>query len=331
MIQHPAVLALLAGSLLSGLVLLHSAWWAARILRGWDLRSGGDGQLMLERRTYLVSAVLNAVLVFQVLSVFLLVFTAESLHGRFAGAMCAAGTLHAHPLGYPALGLKAANCLLAGTWLVLNRADTRGYDYPLVRIKYALLLLLAPSILAGDLLQYGYLAGLRADVITSCCGSLFGQEGRGLASELAALPARPLLAALAAALALAAGTGLAFLRRGRGAALFSAASVLATLLAGASLVSFICLYIYELPTHHCPFCLLKGEYHFIGYLFYAALLGGGLAGAGAGILAPFRRRPSLALVVPRMQRTLVGAALLCHLAFLLAAAVPMLTTGFRLE
>jgi hypothetical protein len=331
MIQHPAILALLVGSLFAGLALVHSAGWAARILVGWDLRSGGEGQLRLERRTYLVSSVLNVVLVFQVMSVFLFIFTAESIHGLFTGAMCAAGTLNADRFGYPALAMKVVNCLLAGIWLVLNHADIQGYDYPLIRVKYALLLALVPSILAGDALQYAYFSGLKADVITSCCGSLFSQEGRGLAAELAGFPRGPTLAALATSMALTFLAGLVFLRKGKGGAWFSLSSTISSLVAGASLISLICLYLYELPTHHCPFCLLKGEYHYIGYLFYGTLLGGGIAGAGVGALAPFRDQPSLAPVLPRIQRTLAGSALLCHLTFLAASLFAVLFSGLHLD
>jgi hypothetical protein len=30
-------------------------------------------------------------------------------------------------------------------------------------------------------------------------------------------------------------------------------------------------YIYELPTHHCPFCMLQKEYNYIGYIIYIFL------------------------------------------------------------
>ena len=30
-------------------------------------------------------------------------------------------------------------------------------------------------------------------------------------------------------------------------------------------------YIYELPSHHCPFCYLQDDYYFIGYFLYATL------------------------------------------------------------
>jgi hypothetical protein len=38
-----------------------------------------------------------------------------------------------------------------------------------------------------------------------------------------------------------------------------------------SLIVFFSPYIYELPTHHCPFCILQSEYFYIGYFLYATL------------------------------------------------------------
>ncbi len=55
------------------------------------------------------------------------------------------GSLHANLWGYPALILKIITFLLAGIWLIVNYTDNiRGYDYPLIKKKYALLLIIAP-------------------------------------------------------------------------------------------------------------------------------------------------------------------------------------------
>jgi hypothetical protein len=88
----------------------------------------------------------------------------------------------------------------------------------------------------------------------------------------------------------------------------------------AAVVSWLSPYVYELPTHHCPFCLLQREYHWVGYPLYGALLGGSLTGAGVGVLMPFRAIPSLAGALPAYQRRLAGwsVALLTGLGFLVA-------------
>ena len=67
MIFHPAIIALLLGSLLTGLMLLYSSYYGIRILRHWDIGSGSELQLGLERRTYLISTVMSYAFGFQLL------------------------------------------------------------------------------------------------------------------------------------------------------------------------------------------------------------------------------------------------------------------------
>jgi hypothetical protein len=327
---HPAVLALLVASLLIGGMVLYAGGYGAKILLRWDIGSGSERQLELERRTYLISTLLSVAFALQILSLFLFVFTADRLHGMFSGAMCAAGTLNVNGFGYPVLVLKIVTFLLAGLWLVVNHADTRGYDYPLIKPKYALLLLLGPLVLVEGYLQYRYFAGLHPEVITSCCGSLFGQGQKGIAGDLAALPAGPMEGAFFGGMAATMACGIRFRRTGRGGYLFSIASSATFAVALASMISFICLYIYELPTHHCPFCILQKEYGYVGYVLYVALFGGGVAGMGAGVLMPFRGCVSMARVIPALQRRLTGGTLVLYLLFTLIVAYRILFSPFRL-
>ena len=104
---------------------------------------------------------------------------------------------------------------------------------------------------------------------------------------------------------------------------------LAFAVGAASLVSFIGVYIYELPTHRCPFCVLQRDYGYVGYALYLALLGGSVLGLGAGAIAPAAGIPSLETTVPRLQRRLIAVS--CALWGLLAAIVAwtILATDFR--
>lgn len=325
MILHPAIIALLAASILITSLVLYALWYGVQILRSWDLLSGSSLQLDLERRTYLISTVLAYVFGFQLASLFLLIYTADSLSTLFTGAMCAAGTFNANAYGYPLLVLKVLNFLLAGLWLTVNHADNRAYDYPLIRKKYGLLLLLAPFIALETFLQTRYFLGLRPDVITSCCGSLFSVNSSGVAADLAALPAIPLQYAFTGIMAATVALGVAVAVTGRGGYAFSFAAVMAFIIGIASLIAFISPAIYELPTHHCPFCVLQKEYGYIGYLFYAALLGGAVTGMGVGILMPFRSIPSLVVIIPSLQRKLAFLSVI----FYSSASLLTLVTVFR--
>jgi hypothetical protein len=306
MTLHPTIIALVVLSAAIGGLLVYACYWAARILWSWDLGSGEHAQLDLERRTYLVSTLVAYGLAFQLVSVFLFVLAADQLTPLFTGAMCAAGTLNVNELGYPVLALKVMTCVAAGVWLVVNHTDVAGWDYPLVRQKYSALLALTPFVLVEAVLQAGYFLSLRPDVITSCCGSLFSSGRGGLAGGLASLPVRPTQVAFFGTLGFAILACAAFVWLGRGAYLVAVSAGLALPVAVAAIVSFVSPYVYELPTHRCPFCLLQREYAYVGYLWYGALLAASVTGLGVGAIQPFTRLASLVGVAPRVQRRLAA-------------------------
>ena len=273
---------------------------------------------------------MSYILSFELMSLFLFIYTADDLHTLFTGAMCAAGTLAVNSFGYPALLLKIVNFLLAGVWLIVNHADNRGYDYPLIRVKYELLNVIVPLLVLESLLLFAYFAGVKPDIITSCCGSLFSHESSSFSGDLASLPHLPMQIAFFSCMAITAVSGLFFYRRGRAGYLFSIAATVTFLIAAASVVSFICLYFYELPTHHCPFCLLQKEYGYIGYVLYATLFGGAVAGIGVGVLMPFRKVGSLARIIPGIQRRLTLVTMVCYLLFTVIVVWKMIFSALKL-
>jgi hypothetical protein len=189
MLFQPAIIALLLASALCVLALAASAPFRRAGDPALGHPSGSERQLQLERRTYLFSTLLVFVLALQLAAVLLFVFNAEKMSGMFVGAMCAVGTLNVNAFGFPALNAKIAVFFLAAMWLAINHVDSRARDYPLVRIKYGLLLLLAPLLVASFWIELQYFLGLKADVITSCCGSLFSEGSPTLAAEASALAA----------------------------------------------------------------------------------------------------------------------------------------------
>jgi hypothetical protein len=97
-----------------------------------------------------------------------------------------------------------------------------------------------------------------------------------------------------------------------------------------ALISFISLYFYELPTHHCPFCILQREYGHIGYILYGCLLGGVISGMGTGVAEMAKGRGSLAESIPRLQQRAALAAMILYGSFTAIAVTRILTTSFRL-
>jgi hypothetical protein len=331
MVFHPSIIALTLSSILLSFMICYSSYFGVQILRKWDIRSGSEMQVMLERRTYLISNILTYLFGFELISLFLYIYTADQLHTLFVGAMCAAGSLNVNDFGYPTLLIKVVTFLLSGLWLILNFTDNRAYDYPLIRKKYSLLLAIAPLILAEMVLQGNYFLQLKPNIITSCCGSLFSIGEQGVASEMASLPSTPMKVIFYLSIALMTGAGIRFYRTLKGGYLFSAMGGVTFIISVISLISFISLYFYELPTHHCPFCILQKEYGYIGYPLYIAVLGGGVCGMGVGILMPFRDIGSLKEVLPSIQKRLALVSLVLILLFAAMVTYWMVFSNFVLE
>ncbi|MGO9013912.1 MAG: hypothetical protein ACLQF0_02920 [Dissulfurispiraceae bacterium] len=331
MILHPSIIALFLSSVLMSVLLLYSSYYAILILRKWDIKSGSELQLDLERRTYLISTILTYVFGFQLISLFLYVYTADLLHPLFVGAMCASGTLTVNSYGYPTLILKVFNFIAAGLWLVLNHTDNRAYDYPLIKSKYKLLIFIAPLVVAETFLQTKYFLGLKPDVITSCCSTLFTSNSTGVASDLASVPSIPGKIAFYTIMALTLASGLYFYLKDRGGYVFSSLCGISFVMAIISIISFFSLYYYALPSLHCPFNILHKEYYYVGYPLYLCLFVGTVAGMGTGVLMPFRKVASLMEIIPVIQKRLIIFALVCFLIFTAMVTFKMVFTPFKLE
>lgn len=326
--MSPAIIALVGGAALVAAVALFAAGVGVTILRGWDLSSGAARQLRRERRTYLVSTLFSRLLLVQFASLFLFIHTADHLHGLFVGAMCAAGALNVNAFGYPVLLLKMTNLVLGGLWLILNHLDHRGYDYPLIRRKYRFLIGLAALLALEAWWQVGYFAGLEPNVITSCCGSLFSADAATVGGRMAGLPPRPTAAAFFAGSLLTLAAGLRFLITGRSARAFSWLSGGFLPLGLAAIISFVSVYFYQLPTHHCPFCLLQREYGYVGYPLYLSLLAATIPGMGVGMVGRMATAESLRDTFRPLQRRLCGISLAGVAIFTALSLYPMVTGDF---
>jgi hypothetical protein len=331
MILHPGILALCASSLLTCLMTVGAACYGVLILSRWDLTSGSELQLALERRTYLISTIVGYFLAFQLVSLFLFIHTADSICHLFVGAMCAVGTLTANSFGYPTLLLKVVTFILAGLWLILNHADNRGYDYPLIRAKYLLLLFTAPFVLAEAVVQSVYFLWLRPDIITSCCGTLFSQGARGIAADIAALPGMPMKLAFYSCIAVTCVAGARFCRQGTGGYLVAILSGATFVVSITAMISFISLYVYDMPSHHCPFCILQKEYDYVGYPLYGLMLLGTVTGLGVGLLQPCRTKASLEKILPAMQKKLAAVSVTSFILFTFMVTWQVLFADLKLE
>lgn len=304
---------------------LYGAVIAVRVLRYWNHGEDTARQIELEAQTWLSSALVQYGLGCQLFSLLLLVLAADSFAGQLAGAMCAAGAFAANDFGVPALLVKLALVFFSGYWLLLHQLDQQVESYPLVRLKYGYLLLLVPFLLLDGLLLVSYLGSLEPDVITSCCGVLFrspSTDGRNLLDPFSIPLLLTIFYPLAAGLLAFGGWQALRMRRGRpirplALAWYGGGWLLFFPVALWAVTIFFSSYIYAMPSHRCPFDILKADYGGIGYPLYLSLFGGTFLGSGCGLAALVGRRAGLTEATQRFLAMALPSSALLLLAFLL--------------
>ncbi len=333
MFMQPGIIALLLGSGITLVLLAYASFLGVKIWRNWDIGSNSEAQLALERTTYLVSTLVKYGLLFEIVSVFLFIYTADDLHNLLVGAMCATGSLNANSFGFPALYAKIAVLFLAAGWIALDSLDSKAEDYPLTKKKYKLLLLIVPFVVAGYVLQIKYFGGIDPNVITSCCGVLFSEGGTGVGSSLASLPVRPTEVVFYSLFLIIFFVGVIALKSGRKLfmVLLALLSAFFFFVSIAAIVSFISLYFYQIPTHHCPFDILQAGYYYAGYPLYVSLFAGSFFGTMAGVIQPLGRIKTLSAIIPAVQRRWTFIALAAFTVFVLITLIPIVFSPFTLE
>lgn len=299
---------------------------AFRVIRYWDAGADSTRQIQLENETWLSAVLVQYGLTIQMVSLLLLVLAADGFSRILVGAMCATGAFLANDYGIPALLVKIFGLFFYGFWIVVHRLDLQSEQMPLTRFKFYYLLLLIPYILADTLLLLLYLGSLQPDIITSCCGVVFGGsagESRNLVGPVPALHLMAFYYGFAGLLCFASRRQLK--RIGRK---MSRSEILGNMcLALAWLIFFlfsllvvtavISSYIYAMPAHRCPFDILLWEYYSVGYPIYFFLIAAAFCGMSAGVIAPVAALPKMAGPVAGYRRAAIKLSLYMMVLFLL--------------
>lgn len=291
---------------------------AIRVLLYWDLSSDSNLQISLENETWLASTMVKYALAFQIVSLFLFAMAADSYSDVVAGAMCATGSLTVNDYGMPALYIKMIGLFVYGFWLIIHHLDISSESYPLLRFKFFYLVLLLPWLIIDISTQTLYIAGLKPDIITSCCAVVFG-EGGGKGTNLIGSFSRDWGLALFYGIAISlAGCGFMLWRRwrswlaycfGLGWAIFLPFSLLV-------ITAIISSYIYAMPYHRCPFCILKPEYHYIGFFIYGTLFPASFFAISAALVGFIRYKSDIGSSVKEFQKFAVMLSVVMLIAFM---------------
>lgn len=305
-----------------------------QIVRNWDITSMEEGQLVLERKSHLAATIIQYGLWVQVLSILLFYMTLESVAEVIPGAMCATGAIKANPYGFPALFVKMAVAFVCAVWFTIHYVDARLEDYRLTPMKFKCLFILAPLLLGDLALQFLYFVNLDPNVITSCCGVVFEIEGEGFGSSVASLPPYPMIGAFYVAMPLLLSVGYVLSRKRNpiGYYVYTLFGVFLFVLSILAVLSFMTPYIYEAPTLHCPFCVMRTEYNHIGYLLYTLLFAASFLSLVPGIIEFLKRRgEQIRDVVGDMQKRAVMVSMILWTLFVLIPSVTIFLYEVRAE
>ncbi len=289
------------------------------ILWRWDFGSTSEVQYALERRAYLVMTIILAAFVLKFLLLPFFVFTIDRLSDLVPGAMCAAGVISANGYGLPLLFLKLLILFALLLWMAINHYDLEAKSYPWFRLKGALFLLIFVLVSAELWMDWAYFLHIDIHRPVSCCSALFGQlEGANPLPFGLDIPKLLLLFYLLYLLIVIATLAEQSWLQLAGYGLF-------VFVAYYAVVYFFGTYVYELPTHKCPFCMLQKPYQYVGYLIWGSLFGGVFLGSIAALL-----RLVLRVETRRLARVALGLISLFVLVCSLYVGVYYLRNGVLL-
>lgn len=239
-----------------------------KVLVKWDFESFTPFQFALERQAYLVSTIILFVFLMKFVLVVYFIFSIDALSLLLPGAMCGAGVIKANIYGLYLLILKLFILFLLTLWLYIHFYDMHTKNHQWFKQKSWLFSFIFVFIALELGLDFSYFSNIDTHLPVSCCSALFGQlEG-----------ANPLPFGLSVSLLLVLFYLLYFLvvltlKIGY-TVLYIVTNILFVYIAYYAVVYFFGTYIYQLPTHKCPFCMLQAEYAYVGYLLWVSLFMG---------------------------------------------------------
>ncbi len=240
---------------------------AYKIKNNFNLNKTTQEQYNLEKQTYLASYIIRFSLYLKIISAVFFIYTLDKFAAIIPGAMCAVGAISSSGFGLPLIILKLFNIYLYGVWLVLDKQDTNREDYPFTRIKFKYFILIYFFFITELLLQYLYFFDINPQELVSCCATVFNEQSITFVGRLINMPSTISLPLFYFIFVL-----LVYSSLKKQVILNGVLNLFYLIISIITLIGFFGTYIYELPTHHCPFCLLQNDYYFVGYFLYAFLI-----------------------------------------------------------
>lgn len=249
-----------------------------KIFFNWNINATSKKQYTLEKQSFLTATIIKYILFIKILLFVFFVFTLDKISNVLTGAMCAAGVIDATSYGIYLLLFKLINIYLFGFWLFIHKFDMNTKELKYTKLKFGFYLFIFILFISEIIIEITMFSSIDVDKLVSCCGTIYSNSSGSYISSIFTLNQGLILIVFYALFALL--ILFYFLKNDY---LYVIGNLLFLIVATISLIVFFGTYIYELPTHHCPFCMLQKEYYYVGYLIYITLFLGTFYGFAVGI------------------------------------------------
>ena len=269
MLLTPEVLTIL---ILNGIFALFSIVafvLSIKIFLRWNIDSTSELQYKLEKESFLASTIIKYIFTIKVPLFLFFIFALDKISNVITGAMCAACVVDATNSGAYLIILKIINLYLFAHWLKLHNQDMTDKNQPYTKLKFGLFIGLFFLFMVEIVLEFIMFSSIEIDKMVSCCGSIYSSSSTSAISTLFTLDTSLLLSIFYGNYLL---IVLFYFLKNR--YIFTTLNIIFIPVSLISLILFFGTYIYELPSHHCPFCYLQSDYYYVGYLIYFLLFMG---------------------------------------------------------
>ena len=279
MILNPEILTILILNIIFAIFAIIAFILSVQIVLKWDINATTKTQYSLEKYSYLSATIIKYIFAVKVPLFLFFIFTLDKISHVLTGAMCGAGVVDATDYGNYLFILKVINLYIFAYWIMLHSEDIKHETQPYAKKKF-LFFIVAFFFFISELILEGIMfSAIDLEKMVSCCGTIYSSSSSSYISKIFTIDAATLLGVFYGNFLL---MVIFYILKKK--YLFSIANIFFIIISIVTLIVYFGTYIYELPSHHCPFCFLQSDYYYVGYLIYALLFTGTFYGLATGFI-----------------------------------------------
>lgn len=270
----------------TALFILSSAvlYKALPLQKTWNFQKSDKKQYENENVLHLLSTMIHFILYFKIALTLYLFYMIDSITPFIKAAMCGVGVLNATNIGWELIALKIFMLFAFLLWISIDKIDKQKLDYPYVKMKIGFYVFIFIFLLIEIIADYVMIFSLDTQKVVSCCSVTFSNTnviGSIVLPGWRVIAGVFILAFILHIVFLA----LSYLKHKIYSIFSFIFSFIFIIIGLFSIIYFISPYIYENPSHTCPFCILQKEYYYVGYSLYITLF----LGSYFGVDGAFRK------------------------------------------